>query len=183
MRNLPITLLSAVCALGLSLNSTPAKAAVDNQWYEMKTAMGTCLDVPNGWTQNGARIRMWGCNGSYAQQWRYEFVSTFKSGRRLRNRSSWQCLDLPNGSVYGGAPIQQWDCLSNNYQNWMYSSSTIGNANYCSGAWCQIEYTGSGRWNSSGYCVDVPNTSSSWIDVQLWRCNGNPAQSFSHNPR
>lgn len=187
MKILAVTLQMAICALGLSLYSAPATAAGDNQWYEMKTAMGTCLDVPSGRTQNGARMQMWPCNGATAQMWRYEYRDTWKAGRILRNAASWQCLDLPNANIYSGAPIQQWDCTSNNPQLWLptdYRTTPPETAAYCRGTWCQIEFTGAGRLKSSGYCLDVPGGSGAWgIKVQLWRCNNFPAQAFAHNPK
>ena len=61
------------------------------------------LDVQDGSTANGAKLQLWDCNGSGAQNWVQE-------GNRMRNPQSNRCIDSPSGATANGTRLQIWDC-------------------------------------------------------------------------
>lgn len=80
---------------------------------------GYCLDVYSASQDNGANIQLYECNGSGAQQWRWE-------GTSLVNINSGKCLDSDGQN--DGANIHQWECSNeNSHQQWeLYSDNDFG---------------------------------------------------------
>jgi hypothetical protein len=56
--------------------------------------LGKCLDVQGGATHSGARVQIWHCNGTGAQQWQFVPVPAFPfpGFSLLRNPQSGRCL-------------------------------------------------------------------------------------------
>ncbi|MHC3430443.1 ricin-type beta-trefoil lectin domain protein, partial [Streptomyces sp. DT18] len=59
--------------------------------------LGKCLDVPSGSTANGAKLQLWDCNGSGAQQW------TVTAAKDLVNPQADKCADVQDKSTANGA--------------------------------------------------------------------------------
>ena len=76
----------------------------DDATMALMLASGECLDVQGSGTGNGARVQLWGCNGSGAQAWRLRADGT------LLNPQSGRCLDAGTGSV--GAELRLWTCTA-----------------------------------------------------------------------
>jgi hypothetical protein len=80
----------------------------DNAVYTVRGVHSQrCLDVANGSTSDSAAIQLWDCNGTTAQQFRFEP----SSGRyRIRNIASNKCLTM--NSTSDGARTTQASCGS-----------------------------------------------------------------------
>jgi hypothetical protein len=67
---------------------------------------GQCLDVSGGARHSGARVQVWECNGTGAQQWAFDWVPGTDFWL-MRNPQSNLCLH----SNFGGSVIAQCDPL------------------------------------------------------------------------
>ena len=64
-----------------------------------------CLDVTNGNNSNGAKLQIWDCAPSNAnQQWYWT------TDNHLAWTNHGRCLDLTGGSLTDGNKVQIWDC-------------------------------------------------------------------------
>jgi glucosylceramidase len=59
-----------------------------------------------------ARVQLYTCNGTGAQQW------TYTSARDLVNTSSGKCLDVVDNAAADGARLQIWTCTGGANQKW-----------------------------------------------------------------
>ena len=78
----------------------------DQQWTwngSTLRTLGRCLDVTGGSTAAGAKLQLWDCNTTGAQDWR-------QVGNTLVNPASGKCVDSPGASTANGARLQIWDC-------------------------------------------------------------------------
>ena len=75
---------------------------------------GRCLEVANGSTANGANVQLWDCNGTTAQQFRFEAVSG--GYFQVRNIASNKCLDVWGWSTADAAEISQYTCSGGDNQ-------------------------------------------------------------------
>jgi predicted alpha-1,2-mannosidase len=113
-----------------------------------------CMDDPNSTTTDGTRIQIYGCNGSYAQDW---VVATDGTLRTLG-----KCLDVSNSGTTNGTAIQLWNCNGTGAQQWTAGSN------------------GSLVNPQSGLCVDDPNSATAnSTKLQLYTCNGSAAQKWN----
>ncbi|KUL27024.1 ThuA domain-containing protein [Actinoplanes awajinensis] len=105
-----------------------------------------CLDVNGGSSLDGAKIQLWTCNGSGAQNWSV-------SGQVWRNPSSNKCLDVAGGATANGTKVQLWTCNGSAAQNWVaYPDKTVRNP-------------------QSGRCLDVSEVKSTdGQQIHLWDC-------------
>ena len=118
----------------------------------VNTGGGKCLDVSPPVRTNGARVRVWSCNGRPQQKWRFD-------GASIINQASGKCLDVDAPHIRDdGAVVQVWDCNNTPAQQWRRNGAAIV--------------------NSKGKCLDVdaPNMNSDGGIVQVWECNGEPQQ-------
>jgi Ricin-type beta-trefoil lectin domain len=74
---------------------------ITNSYYQ-----GKCIDLNGNNATNGAKIQLWDCNGSSAQQWVYDTEGLL----RLKRDISW-CVDTPTSGDAGNALIL-WQCGS-----------------------------------------------------------------------
>ena len=77
-----------------------------------------CLDVQGGGTYNGAKVQLYGCNGTGAQHW---YVNTYGGG--IYNPQSRKCLDDTGWSTTPGTQLQIWDCTGGANQNWAWPTA------------------------------------------------------------
>src|SRR5882757_7207171 len=75
-------------------------------------ALGKCLDVSGGSTANGAKIQLWDCNGTGAQQW------AANAAQDIVNPQANKCLDATGPSSADGTPLQIWSCGGGANQKW-----------------------------------------------------------------
>jgi glucosylceramidase len=68
--------------------------------------------VNAGSVADGARVQLYSCNGSAAQQW------TYTSGRDLVNPQANKCLDVTGNNSANATPLQLWTCTGAANQKW-----------------------------------------------------------------
>lgn len=76
-------------------------------------ALGKCLDVTSGSTADGAKVQLYDCNGTGAQQWSYN-----SSTGDVVNIAANKCLDVTDNSSANGARAQIWSCTGAANQKW-----------------------------------------------------------------
>jgi hypothetical protein len=70
------------------------------------------MDVTAGSTANGAKVQLYDCNGTGAQQWRVTAAND------IVNPQSNKCLDATNWGTANGTRLQIWDCTGGANQKW-----------------------------------------------------------------
>jgi hypothetical protein len=110
-----------------------------------------CVEVNGGISENGRPVRIWGCNGTGAQQWTIGTDGTIQALGR--------CLDVAGGATAAGTPVQLWDCNGTGAQQWLKTSAN------------QLVNP------QSGACLDVTWANpAAGTPLQIWPCNGTVAQ-------
>ncbi|UXY31810.1 lectin [Streptomyces sp. HUAS TT20] len=116
-----------------------------------------CVDDANSGTGDHTAIRLWTCNGTYAQDW------TIAADGTLRTLG--KCLDVSNSGTTNGTLVQLYTCNGTGAQRW-----TIGT-------------DGSLTNPNSGLCLDDPNSSTTeGTRLQIYTCNGTAAQKWTLPP-
>ena len=81
-----------------------------------------CMDIDGGVMSNGRQVRLWSCNGSRAQKWKYEQSTGLI--RAVKNPNF--CLDVADGSFYDGSDVQLWSCKAGHAnQTWDLLGNTV----------------------------------------------------------
>jgi hypothetical protein len=86
-----------------------------------------CVDSPDGTIANGTSLRIWGCNGSIAQQITSEPYTWYDNTTVLHMLSN--CLSVDNNGTADGTAVKLVDCLySANTKTWniMPDGSIVG---------------------------------------------------------
>ena len=89
-------------------NSTIAEAKLDGIYYIKSSLSGLYLDIENGSSIDGANIRQWDYNGSFAQK--FKLVSDSDGYYSILTGASdyKSCIDVTAGSSSDGTNIAQW---------------------------------------------------------------------------
>ena len=112
-----------------------------------------CIDIPGGNPVDGARLQMYDCNGSAAQQW------TANSDGTLRAMG--KCMDPAGGALANGTPLQLVTCNGNPVQRFTLSAA---------GDLVNV---------SANKCVDVKDrNAANGAQLQLWDCSGGSNQKW-----
>ena len=115
---------------------------------------GKCIDIPGGNPADGARLQMWDCNGSTAQQW------TFNSDGTVRAMG--KCMDPAAAGTANGTPIQLVTCNGNPVQRFTLSGA---------GDLVNI---------SANRCVDIAAfNNANGAPLHLWDCVGGANQKWA----
>jgi beta-glucanase (GH16 family) len=115
---------------------------------------GRCIDIPAANPVDGARLQMYDCNGSAAQQW------TFNGDGTLRAMG--KCMDPAAGALTNGTPIQLVTCNGNPVQRFTLSGS---------GDLVNV---------SANRCVDIKDVNpDNGAQLQLWDCSGGSNQKWT----
>src|SRR5262249_13986858 len=85
-------------------------------------ALGKCLDVTAAATTNGAKVQLYDCNGTGAQQW------TVSAAHDIVNTAADKCLDATGNSSADGTRLQIWTCTGTANQKWTAPSGGGGTA-------------------------------------------------------
>ncbi|WP_433792621.1 family 16 glycosylhydrolase [Actinoplanes sp. CA-252034] len=115
---------------------------------------GKCIDIPGGTATDGARLQMYDCNGTGAQQWTANSDGTM--------RALGKCMDPAGGALSNGTPIQLVTCNGNPVQRFTLSGAgdlVNVSANKC------VDITG---WNNAN-----------GAQLQLWDCGGTANQKWA----
>jgi hypothetical protein len=165
--------LAAAAAAGLITAAAVPASASTTGYFELLVQVGTfapamCLQPVNPAGGAGTAIVQEPCSvGNQAQDWAP--VNTAGSTYEFTNQASGMCLDVRGGAARG-TPIQQWPCgnISNEHWSWPHS--------FPDAFWPLTSQVA----GSSGFCLDVPGASTqAGLAVQLWSCNGTPAQAWA----
>jgi beta-glucanase (GH16 family) len=115
---------------------------------------GRCIDIPGAKSADGARLQMYDCNGTAAQQWVANGDGTL--------RALGKCMDPAGGALTNGTPIQLANCNGNPVQRFILSSA---------GDLVNV---------SANKCVDVKDrNSANGAQLQLQDCNGGSHQKWT----
>ncbi|MFF0515575.1 ricin-type beta-trefoil lectin domain protein [Streptomyces sp. NPDC004250] len=118
---------------------------------------GKCLDVPSSNVANGNKVQLWGCNGSFAQQW---YV-----GSRGTIDALGKCLELPDGATADGTLLQIWECDGG--ANQQFTVSATG----------KIVVQGTNK------CLEIVDPDNYWGSrVKIARCDGSQGQRWTVRP-
>ncbi|MEU4037413.1 lectin [Streptomyces collinus] len=135
--------------------SAPAKPRVGPVTAGVSSAL--CVDDAGSGTADHTAIRLWSCNGTYAQDW------TIAADGTLRTLG--KCLDVSNSGTTDGTLVQLYTCNGTGAQKWTAGSD------------------GSLKNPNSGKCLDDPNSSTTQgTQLQLYTCNGTAAQKWTLPP-
>ncbi|XVU27988.1 family 16 glycosylhydrolase [Actinoplanes sp. CA-054009] len=115
---------------------------------------GRCIDIPSANPVDGARLQMWDCNGSAAQQWAANGDGTM--------RAMGKCMDPAGGALANGTPIQLVTCNGNPVQRFTLSAA---------GDLVNV---------SANRCVDIKDVNTAnGAQLQLWDCAGTANQKWA----
>ncbi|MDX6517073.1 MAG: large repetitive protein, partial [Gaiellaceae bacterium] len=121
--------------------------------FTAKSLAGKCIDDASSSTANGAKIEVYTCNGTAAQNW------TMYPDGSLRTMG--KCLDITGNGRTNGTLLQLYTCSGGTNQVWQY------------------DVQGGLRNPASGLCLDDPQGSTvNGTQLQLYTCNGGAAQSW-----
>ena len=127
-----------------------------------------CFDVSDGPTTLGTELKLATCNGSSNQK--FYLSRNASSSFSLLRTASGMCIGTAWGTSAEGASLRVWDCTYERSQAWRRME--------LDGA---IDFTTELRVPSQpGQCLDVRGgVNANRTPVQVFQCNGTPAQEFS----
>ncbi|MFF5029432.1 lectin [Streptomyces collinus] len=135
--------------------SAPAKPRVGPVTAGVSSAL--CVDDAGSGTADHTAIRLWGCNGTYAQDWTVAADGTL--------RTLGKCLDVSSSGTTDGTLVQLYTCNGTGAQKWTAGSD------------------GSLKNPNSGKCLDDPDSSTTQgTRLQIYTCNGTSAQKWTLPP-
>ncbi len=128
-------------------------------WYEIKSALGTSIDLDNAGSEWGTNIHMWQSNGQNNQKFKFT-----KSGEGYLITTMYGlAFDVENGSMGNGANVRQWEDNGSACQRWK--------AEIVDGGYVRFINCNSGKY------LDVANgTAESGANVQQYEGNSTKAQ-------
>src|ERR1700755_148100 len=111
------------------------------------TESGRCIDIPAATPVDGARLQIYDCNGTAAQQWTLGSDGTV--------RALGKCMDAAAAGTANGTAIQLYTCNGTNAQKFTLSGAG------------DLVNVGANK------CVDVANHgTANGSQLQLWTCGG-----------
>ena len=115
---------------------------------------GRCIDVPGAASTDGARLQIYDCNGTGAQQWQFASDGTV--------RALGKCMDAAAAGTANGTAVQLYTCNGTNAQKFTLSAAgDLVNVN-------------------ANKCVDVAGAATAnAAQLQLWTCGGGSHQKWS----
>ncbi|GAA2393426.1 ricin-type beta-trefoil lectin domain protein [Dactylosporangium salmoneum] len=118
------------------------------------TESGRCIDIPSANPVDGARLQVYDCNGTAAQQWTLGTDGTV--------RALGKCMDVAAAGTANGTAVQLYTCNGTNAQKFTLSAAgdlVNTNANKC------VDVAGHGTANGS--------------QLQIWDCTGGANQKWT----
>ncbi|MHA6758080.1 ricin-type beta-trefoil lectin domain protein [Streptacidiphilus sp. PAMC 29251] len=113
---------------------------------------GKCADDYTGSSTAGAKVDLWDCNTSPAQQW------TFTGGTLKVNGL---CLDVTGAGTANGTLAELWTCNGGANQQWQVSNGALLNP-------------------VSGKCLDDPGfNATDGTQLDIWTCDGGANQQWN----
>lgn len=153
---------------GVSLPAPAGEtAATPTAYTVVNRHSGKCLDLADGSSADGANVRQWACDGSTAQQWRFEDQGDDTS--RIVNVASGKVLDVANCNKADGTDIRQWSWLNNVCQRFRAITTDSG--------WVRLQNEATGKVAGIADCGTTDGT-----DVRQWTWQETTCQQWSLNP-
>ena len=133
---------------------------IKSDWYEIRSALGTNLDLANGKKDLGTNIQTYTVSDTNNQ--RFNIVKTVNGYKILTKHKL--ALDVENASTKDQANIRQWEDNGTNCQYWIPEITDGGYISF--------------RNKNSGKYIDVANGSSA-ARANVWQYTGNKSKSQS----
>jgi hypothetical protein len=162
LRTVGLMLTVVATAAAVVAFASPASADLPGNWLR-NVGNGLCLQPVGGSFSQGAAIVQVTCDTNTTMQ---RWQSTYSSATvfQMRNVGTGLCLDARGGAT-NGTPIQQWTCNSISNEKWDLGPAFVTVRSRVSG--------------TQSHCLDAPQGSGQvGLAMQLYRCNGTPAQTW-----
>ncbi|KAA8818887.1 1,4-beta-N-acetylmuramidase [Bifidobacterium rousetti] len=140
------------------------QVTIPNGTYYINSGLkdSSSVEIPGASTANGAATKLYGYNGTKAQQ--FTFTKQSDGTYEIRNANSNKALDVAAGAAGNGATVQQYDANGSKAQRWILRDA--GNGYYIQSA-------------LGNFVLDVAGASTAnGTQVRLWTPNGSDAQTF-----
>jgi hypothetical protein len=169
-RRIVTTALALMAAMAGSLGAAAPAFADDHFDVTVRsTASGKCLTPQGESLADGVPIVQVTCNGSPFQRW--DFVDHDDHIFQIRNAVTLKCMDV-FGLNNNGTQVIQWPCSGISNQRFEASRDLPGFVSLRS----RVAGTRT-------HCLDVPGgLANEGAAMQVWTCNGTPAQVFGVFP-
>lgn len=97
-------------------------------WYSISSpaVSGKVLDVESGSNSNGANVRMYGANQSFAQLYRFTYVNGYYA---IEIGNSGKYVNVADGDIVPGANVQQWGTAKTDTTS-LFSATDNGDGTY-----------------------------------------------------
>ncbi|MEU4252846.1 RICIN domain-containing protein [Amycolatopsis sp. NPDC026612] len=169
-KRIATTALALMAAMAASLAAAAPAFADDH--FDMtvrNTASGMCLTPQGESSADGVPIVQVTCNGSPFQRW--DFVDHDDHIFQIRNAVTLKCMDVL-GRNNNGTPVVQWPCSGISNERFQASRDLPDFVSLRSRV-----------ANTNTHCIDDPGgLGTEGAAMQLWVCNGTPAQAFGVFP-
>ncbi|MGI5162204.1 family 16 glycosylhydrolase [Microbispora sp. CA-102843] len=115
---------------------------------------GRCVDIPSANPVDGARLQMYDCNGTAAQQWTINSDGTV--------RAMGKCMDAASAGTANGTPVQLYTCNGTGAQRFTLTPA---------GDLVNVP---------ANRCVDIVDVNpANGARLQLWDCTGGANQKWT----
>ncbi|MGO9757152.1 MAG: ricin-type beta-trefoil lectin domain protein [Roseiarcus sp.] len=120
---------------------------------EIRGMDNRCVDIPNGATEEGAKLNYYDCDATDEQEW------TLRDGAIIGKDG--KCIGIPNGDAPDGAVLEIRTCVAGAAeQKWSVENGAI---------------VGKG-----GKCMDLPDgNTENGTPIEARKCNGSPEQQWN----
>ena len=116
---------------------------------------GRCIDIPGANPVDGARLQIWDCNGTAAQQWTFNSDGTVRAHGQVHGRR-------PAAGTANGTPIQLVTCNGTGAQRFTLTAA---------GDLVNVP---------ANRCVDITDrNTANGAQLQLWDCTGGANQKWT----
>ncbi len=133
-------------------NRTPSNT---NNYREIRTIKGRCLDIAGGVNKSGTNIQIYQCNKSKSQKWSWTSKKEIKNVMGL-------CLDVTKSRKANGTNVQLYKCNGSKAQQWYWRHATKT------------------IYSALGSCLDVTRgRNANGVNVQIYKCKKSSAQKWN----
>ena len=130
----------------------------------MSVDSGKCVDVVDGASQNGTRVRQWTCNGAAAQKYQFVIAATDANGvvyYNIKTANAGKCLEVAGDSLQNGALIDISSCVGTGGLHQQWSVNPLADGGYT----LVVRHSGQNLDLYNGHSADDTN-------IDQWPSNG-----------
>ncbi len=137
---------------------------------------GKCGEVYHSQTGNGANVDQYSCNGTFTQDWYFDFWGIDQYGNpigNIVNINSGKCFEVYNWGAGNGSNVDQWNCapLNQSHSNQLWDMN---------GPF--IEAVGASQYRKLIVVAEVYNWSTSnYGNVDIWQSYGDANQMWTYH--